>query len=100
MRKHKLGVELLPLPAFYAKQEYFDALLKVSQPYFERDFDHLLFSFHGLPESHLTKIDPTQKHCLKFDNCCSKASAGILSNCYKAQCNKTAEKLAKLSLAN
>ena len=33
-------------------------------------YDHLLFSFHGLPERQLRKSDPTACHCLEAENCC------------------------------
>lgn len=52
--------------------------------------DHLLLSFHGLPEHHLTKLHP--QHCLKTQNCCdtlTKANA----NCYRAQVMATVRAL-------
>jgi ferrochelatase len=55
--------------------------------------EHLLMSFHGLPESHLFKTDPTGQHCLRVDNCCEKAPAEVLKTCYRAQCLKTAQLL-------
>ncbi len=57
--------------------------------------DHLLMSFHGLPESHLEKTDPTNQHCLKSSDCCEKASGDILKTCYRAQCYRTAHGIAK-----
>ena len=51
-------------------------------------YDHLLFSFHGLPERHLRKSDPTGRHCLAAENCCATASPAH-ATCYRAQCFKT-----------
>jgi ferrochelatase len=48
----------------------------------------LLFSFHGIPERHLRKSDPTHCHCLKKENCCEIASPAH-ATCYRAQCFKT-----------
>ncbi len=52
--------------------------------------DQYLFSFHGLPESHLRKIPG----CLASPNCCDRKEACAMK-CYKAQCHKTAELIAK-----
>jgi ferrochelatase len=62
-------------------------------------YDHILFSFHGLPQRQLIKSDPTQKHCLKVNDCCS-----VLTDankfCYSAQCHDTARLIAeKLNLS-
>lgn len=57
------------------------------------DYDHVLFSFHGLPERQLTKVD-CYNHCLSSSNCCEKIDA-INKNCYAAQCYATATALAK-----
>jgi ferrochelatase len=48
----------------------------------------LLFSFHGLPERHLRKSDPTGGHCLAAPNCCETGSPAH-ATCYRAQCFKT-----------
>jgi ferrochelatase len=60
--------------------------------------DHVLFSFHGLPERHVKKSDPGG-HCLRDEGCCdalSERNAG----CYRAQCHATARALAtRLELA-
>lgn len=56
-------------------------------------YDHILFSYHGLPQRHLRKAD-TCNHCLKVENCCSTLS---IKNqfCYSAQCHATTAALAK-----
>jgi ferrochelatase len=55
--------------------------------------DHVLFSFHGVPQRHMTKADPTQKHCLKKENCCSEL-CDANKFCYSAQCHQTAHLIA------
>jgi ferrochelatase len=47
--------------------------------------DHLLFSFHGLPERHLTLRRDLSAHCLKQENCCAKIGEQN-KLCYRAQC--------------
>jgi hypothetical protein len=51
-------------------------------------YDHLLFSFHGLPERHLRKSDPTGCHCLQSEDCCLQESPAR-ATCYRAQCLRT-----------
>jgi ferrochelatase len=68
--------------------DYIRALVGSAQSYLEKGFGHLLFSFHGLPERHLRKADPTGGHCLTAANCCEVASPAH-ATCYRAQCFKT-----------
>lgn len=55
--------------------------------------DHVLFSFHGLPERHLTKSEDCGSYCLRQEDCCAAVGAQNRS-CYRAQCFATARKLA------
>lgn len=55
--------------------------------------DHVLFSFHGLPERQIRKSDPTGRHCLSRPDCCD-APGAALPRCYRAQCLATARALA------
>lgn len=60
----------------------------------EGTFDKVLISFHGLPERHCMKSDPTGQHCLKQTNCCNKIH-GANVFCYRAQCVATARAVAR-----
>lgn len=73
---------------YYDDPQYIRALVSSAAPELERPFDHLLFSFHGLPERHLRKSDPTCNHCLKVDSCCEVPSIAH-QTCYRAQCFAT-----------
>jgi len=95
VREKKLDLQLSVLQPFYDQPEYLDALVATTKPYLQQDYDHLLLSFHGLPERHLTKIDPTGHHCFKGENCCQNASPEVLMTCYRAQCLRTASEFAK-----
>lgn len=55
--------------------------------------DHVLFSFHGLPERQIRKSDDTGAHCLRSDSCCAQVGPAN-RNCYRAQCFATARLLA------
>lgn len=53
------------------------------------NYDHILFSFHGLPQRQLIKSDHSGQHCLKIDNCCATLTENN-KFCYSAQCHDTA----------
>nr|WP_314560866.1 ferrochelatase [uncultured Pseudomonas sp.] len=95
VRDKKLDVQFSILPPFYDQPEYLDALAASVRSYVEQDYDHLLLSFHGLPERHLTKLDPTGQHCFKDADCCKNASAEVLKTCYRAQCFSVARDFAE-----
>ncbi|POH84682.1 ferrochelatase [Stutzerimonas stutzeri] len=90
IRERGLNLQLSILQPFYDQPEYLEALAASAKPHLEQDFDHLLLSFHGLPERHLHKVDPTGSHCLKSDDCCQRAEGAVLASCYRAQCMRTA----------
>lgn len=77
---------------FAGHEKYIDALFERMKEYDLSQYDHLIFSFHGLPERHLTKANP-QNHCLKNPICCEELSSKN-SHCYSAQCYHTAKLLA------
>ncbi|WP_304639870.1 ferrochelatase [Pseudomonas sp.] len=82
---HRLKVRLTVVPAFHDRPAYMDALVASAEPHLQRPFDHLLMSYHGLPERHLRKADPTKSHCLSFPDCCDRPSVAH-ATCYRAQC--------------
>ena len=82
------------LQHFYQDSDYIEALYQVTEPYLKKPHDLLLFSYHGIPERHLRKGDPSKGHCLKVDDCCSHCSP-VQSTCYRAQVFATTKALAK-----
>ena len=56
--------------------------------------DHVLFSYHGLPERQIRRGDPTGSHCLERDDCC-RALGPENRSCYRAQCAATTRALAE-----
>src|SRR5262249_12986047 len=54
--------------------------------------DHVLFSYHGLPERHMRASDPTGTHCLASADCCD-AMVPANAHCYRAQCHATTRAL-------
>lgn len=89
----KSNVKFKILQPFYDEKEYIGSLSKSIAPYIEKPFDHLLFSYHGLPVRHLKKSDPTKKHCYAIDNCCDVKSEAW-NFCYKHQVIQTTKLVA------
>ena len=75
-------------PPFYDHPDYIAALAANAQELLQPGYDHLLFSYHGLPERHMRKADPTRRHCLATESCCDTPSPAH-ATCYRAQCFKT-----------
>ena len=59
------------------------------------EYDHILFSYHGLPERQLKNGDQSGIHCLKVKDCC-KISCKENAYCYSAQGHRTSEAIAEL----
>jgi len=87
-------IEVEVLPPFFDDPLYIDALYESARPYLEQPYDHLLFSYHGLPVRHLKKTDPTGAHCQTVPHCCEHAGAAH-ATCYRAQVFKTMRAFAK-----
>jgi len=99
--RHGLKVRLNVIRPFYQEPDYIDALLASAAPWLNaaEGFDHVLFSYHGLPELHLKKADPTGAHCLKRPDCCQVPSPAH-ATCYRHQVlQTTAHFVAKAGLA-
>ncbi|MBX3048979.1 MAG: ferrochelatase [Anaerolineales bacterium] len=86
------GMTLETHPPFYNDPRYIGALVESARPYVE-GHDHLLFSYHGVPERHLRKSDPTGGHCLSSPDCCSQPSPAH-ATCYRHQSLATTEAVA------
>ena len=92
--KKKYSFSLRVVPPFYNHPKYIKALANSIKPYLDKPYDRLLFSYHGIPERHVRKSDPTKTHCLMKENCCSVVSEAH-SKCYRHQVLATTELVAK-----
>ena len=80
---------------FYDDPKYIELLsLKIKDTIKDIEYDHILFSYHGIPVSHLKISDPTNTHCYKKKNCCSVDSVAH-KTCYKHQVTITTKLVAK-----
>ncbi len=80
-------------PPFYREPDYIKALIATMKPWFTKPFDHIVFSYHGLPERALRKTDPTHTHCLT-SGCCERSSVAH-PTCYRYQVLQTTQALVK-----
>ena len=93
-RKGKYRFKLTVVPPFYDDAAYLEALVDSIKPYLEKAYDHIVFSYHGIPERHVHKSDVTRQHCLKTDNCCAVDSEAH-KTCYRHQCIVTTNRVAQ-----
>ena len=59
-----------------------------------KNWEHLLFSYHGIPKRHIKKSDITKSHC-KMNNVCCDTKSKAHNFCYRHQCKKTTQAVAK-----
>ncbi len=74
------------LPAFYNQDSYIKVLSdSISNSLADKNYEHLLFSYHGVPERHIRKSDVTKSHC-KIDGSCCATPSKAHEFCYRHQC--------------
>ncbi|MFZ5468835.1 MAG: ferrochelatase [Myxococcota bacterium] len=88
------GLPVKTVPAFFDDPGFLQAFADVGMPVLEKSrADHVLFSFHGLPVRHVTRLDASGAHCLARPDCCDQLSE-VNRHCYRAQSYATARALA------
>lgn len=92
IKKWNVIPKLTFINSFPEDAGFVEAFCERGKQYDLKSFNHLLFSFHGLPERHIRKADCSNTCLLK--NCCQDF---VTRNqfCYKAQCYATARAIAK-----
>ncbi|MEP2279507.1 ferrochelatase [Maribacter sp.] len=84
-------MKITTLPAFYKHPEFIKVLSESIKDGLEGfDYDHILFSYHGIPERHIRKSDPTSFHC-KIDGTCCNVNSVAHNTCYRHQVYDTTE---------
>ncbi|GAB3899719.1 ferrochelatase [Larkinella knui] len=74
--------------------KFIEGFVRLGRKYLEREeYDHILFSYHGLPERQILKGDVTGKVC-KLGDCCDSLHA-MNQYCYRAQCFDTTRRLVR-----
>jgi protoporphyrin/coproporphyrin ferrochelatase len=94
-RKVAPELKLAVLPPYYDHPEYIRALVASAQPYLTHDlahdlahgYDHVVLSFHGLPQRHVKKANPECGHCLGGPDCGGTGASSRV--CYRRHCLAT-----------
>jgi ferrochelatase len=88
-------MKLFHFPSFYNKPDYIKVLSNSIKDFLkDKKIDHLLFSYHGIPNRHILKSDITGSHCKMNGKCCFKKSEAH-KYCYRHQCEITTLNVAK-----
>ncbi len=83
-RKGKYPFALKVIKPFYNDTAYINALAENIREHLDEPYDHILFSYHGIPERHIRKSDKTGCHCLQVEDCCNTPSPAH-ATCYRHQ---------------
>jgi ferrochelatase len=94
-RKKKYSFRLRFIKPFYNEPSYLKALTQRIRPFLQQEYDHILFSYHGVPARHIQKSDPTGQHCLLSAACCETPSPAH-ATCYRHQCFATTREVVRL----
>ncbi len=93
-QRNNYSFRLSVVSPFYNHPDYISALGASIIPYLKSEYDHVLFSYHGIPERHVKKSDPTGSHCLNCENCCELPSKAH-DFCYRHQIKETTKRVAE-----
>ena len=97
---HFQAADITVVPPFYSDSGFLESFAELGRTILdEREPDHVLFSFHGLPESFVREADPSGSHCLSSPTCCDQITE-VNRSCYRAHCMASARGIAsRLQLA-
>ncbi|UOB16031.1 ferrochelatase [Abyssalbus ytuae] len=94
-KKHFPQMSFTTLPAFYNHRDYVRVLSNsIKNELEDKEWEHILFSYHGVPERHIKKSDITRSHC-KIDGQCCKTPSEAHRFCYRHQCYETTRQVAE-----
>lgn len=91
IRKWWVIPEVKLISQYYDHPVFIDAIIAQSKAFDLRDYDHILFSYHGLPERQVDKVYDDGR-CQ--DHNCENEITGKNKFCYKATCYATTRMLA------
>lgn len=93
------GWEVIPnlnvIAKFYDHPKFIEALINEAKNYNVADYDHIVFSYHGLPERQIIKgsVHYGNNTC-QMGDCCNKITANN-RYCYRANSMETTRQLVK-----
>jgi len=87
LSKKQIIPKLKFVNSYYDHPDFIDSFVQKAQEHDIESYDHILFSYHGLPVRQLIKAD-AGNHCQQKENCCHNISQAN-QFCYSAQCHAT-----------
>jgi protoporphyrin/coproporphyrin ferrochelatase len=84
--------EISVINQFYDDEGYINTCVEIAKKYNIEDYDHVLFSYHGLPERQVDKVHNDGKPCSEHN--CENEVSEENKFCYKAVCYATTRLLA------
>ena len=98
IRKWWVIPEVSTIAQFWDNEGYIDSIVENTKQFDLKDYDHILFSYHGLPERHVDKVYENDDLC--SDQPCESELNSKNQFCYKATCYATTRLIAaKLGLS-
>lgn len=98
LRKEQAIPTLKFINSYYDYEPMIDIFAANARQFDLDSYDHIIFSYHGLPQRQLKKADRCN-HCLQTADCCQAISAAN-QFCYSAQCYGTTQAIvSKLNLS-
>ncbi len=91
LKKMQFCPEVRVIDQFYSHPAFLQAFANRIESMNPGQFDHILFSYHGLPVSHIRKIHP---QVIEHQCNCTQAMPAHGTFCYKATCYETTRLLA------
>lgn len=85
--------EINVIGQFYNHPSYIECIVNRAKAFEISAYDHIMFSYHGIPERHVDKVYLDGKPCA--DHSCENEINSDNTNCYKATCYATTRLLAK-----
>jgi ferrochelatase len=85
--------EINVIGQFYNHPSYIECIVNRAKAFEISAYDHIMFSYHGIPERHVDKVYLDGKPCA--DHSCENEINSDNTNCYKATCYATNRLLAK-----
>ena len=95
LKKWEVTPSFEVISKFYDNPDFIQACVEVAKKYDIKDYDHVVFSYHGLPERHIKKgSDHYGKGTCQLGSCCDKITKNN-QYCYRANCFETTRQLVK-----
>ena len=91
IKKQKIKAEIFKIEQFYNHPKFIDAFVAQVEKFDLKNFDHVVFSYHGLPNRQIEKCHPG----IKVENCtCNKSLPENGKFCYRATSYETTRLIA------